>query len=84
METIVYNQKGEKVGTFDLPEYIFNVSSGADLVHQAVRTQRANARESIAHTKDRSEVRDENHGARKVPVARDMVHDAHRCGAEAV
>src|SRR3989304_274009 len=57
METIVYNQTGGKVGTFDLPEYIFNVSSGADLVHQAVRTQRANARESIAHTKDRSEVR---------------------------
>lgn len=57
METTVYNQKGEKVGTFDLPEYMFNVSSGADLVHQALRTQRANAREAIAHTKDRSEVR---------------------------
>lgn len=57
METTVYNQKGEKVGTFDLPGHIFNVPFGADLVHQALRTQRANARETVAHTKDRSEVR---------------------------
>lgn len=57
METTVYNQKGEKVGMFNLPEHMFNVPFAADLVHQAVRTQRANAREAIAHTKDRSEVR---------------------------
>lgn len=57
METTVYNQKGEKVGMFDLPEHMFNVPMSEDLVHQALRTQRANAREAIAHTKDRSEVR---------------------------
>jgi len=57
MRAIVYNQKGEKVGQADLPAEIFEVAMNKDLVHQAVVTQMANARQVLAHTKDRSEAR---------------------------
>lgn len=56
MEAIVYNQKGEKSGTVQLPEAVFNVSWNGDLVHQVVIAMQANARTPVAHTKDRSEV----------------------------
>lgn len=56
MEAIVYNQKGEKSGTVQLPEAVFNVSWNGDLVHQVVVAMQANARTPVAHTKDRSEV----------------------------
>lgn len=56
METIVYNQQGEKVGTYDLPERVFGVPHKDSVVHQAMRVQLGNARQVIAHTKDRSEV----------------------------
>ncbi|MEK7520350.1 MAG: 50S ribosomal protein L4 [Patescibacteria group bacterium] len=57
MKTELYNQKGERVGTYELPENIFGVSFNADTVHQAVVAHAANARMPIAHTKDRREVR---------------------------
>ncbi len=57
MKAIVYNQKGEKVGQAELPAEIFEVAINKNLVHQAVVTQMANARQVIAHTKDRSEAR---------------------------
>ncbi|MBI5913684.1 50S ribosomal protein L4 [Candidatus Azambacteria bacterium] len=56
METVVYNQEGKKVGTYDLPERVFGVPHKDSVVHQAMRVQFCNARQVIAHTKDRSEV----------------------------
>lgn len=53
----VYNQKGEEVGKADLPAGIFGLKMNRDLVHQAVVAQMANARQVLAHTKDRSETR---------------------------
>ena len=57
METAVYNQEGKKVGTYVLPDGIFNVTVNTDVIHQALVAQDANARENIAHTKNRAEVR---------------------------
>lgn len=56
METAVYNQKGEKLGTYNLPDRVFGVPFKNSVVHQAMRVQLGNARKVIAHTKDRSEV----------------------------
>lgn len=53
----IYNTEGKKVGTAKLPPEIFDVKINPDLIQQAVVTQRANARQILAHTKDRSEVR---------------------------
>ena len=57
MKVIVYNQKGEEVGTTVLPKEIFDVKMNPDLLHQVVFSQMANRRQILAHTKDRSEVR---------------------------
>jgi large subunit ribosomal protein L4 len=57
MEAIIYNNKGEKTGTIDLPVGIFGLPWNADLMHQVVVGMQANARGPIAHTKDRGEVR---------------------------
>lgn len=57
MESTLYNQKGEKTGTIELPENIFGLPWNADLVHQVVVGMQGNARTPIAHTKDRGEVR---------------------------
>ena len=56
METTVYNQQGEKLGTYNLPDRVFGVPFKNSVVHQAMRVQLGNARKVIAHTKDRSEV----------------------------
>ncbi|MEJ0021352.1 MAG: 50S ribosomal protein L4 [Candidatus Doudnabacteria bacterium] len=56
-KTSVYNQTGEKVTELDLNPKIFGIEKiDGNLVHSAVRTQRNNARRSIAHTKNRGEV----------------------------
>ena len=52
-----YNTEGKKIGTAKLPPEIFDVKMNTDLVHQAVVAQSANARQVIAHSKGRSEVR---------------------------
>lgn len=57
MNTTIYNTKGEKAGTIELPEKIFGLPWNADLVHQVVVSMQANARRGTAHTKDRGEVR---------------------------
>lgn len=57
MDAILYNIKGEKAGTINLPEALFNLPWNADLVHQVVTSMQQNARSPIAHTKDRGEVR---------------------------
>lgn len=57
MKTAVYNLQGQSIGEIDLPDNVFAAKWNPDLVHQALRTQMANARSPWAHAKDRSEVR---------------------------
>lgn len=56
MRADLYNQKGEVIGEIELPDRVFKERWNPDLVHQAVRSQLANAREPVAHAKIRSEV----------------------------
>lgn len=56
MKTDLYNRENTKVGTIDLPDAVFAVKWNPDLVHQAVVAQLANARQPVAHTKNRGEV----------------------------
>lgn len=56
METKVYNQKGEAVGTVELPKSVFEVKNNPDLMYQVATTQAANRRQGNAHTKTRGEV----------------------------
>jgi len=53
----LYNQQGKEVSQMELPGGIFDLKINSNLVAQAVNAQLANSRQSIAHTKDRSEVR---------------------------
>ncbi|MEK7647058.1 MAG: 50S ribosomal protein L4 [Patescibacteria group bacterium] len=57
MEATVYNQKGEKTGSMELPKEVFGLSWNANLIHQAVLALQANQRAVIAHAKGRGEVR---------------------------
>jgi len=52
----LYNQQGKEVSQMELPGGIFDLKINPSLVAQAVNAQLANSRQSIAHTKDRSEV----------------------------
>ncbi|MDI3496321.1 MAG: large subunit ribosomal protein [Patescibacteria group bacterium] len=52
----IYNQAAEEVKDLSLAEAIFAVPVKTELIHQAVVTQNNNARQVLAHTKDRSEV----------------------------
>ncbi len=53
----VYNQSAEAVKELTLEAKIFGVKPNTELLHQAVVAQKANERQVLAHTKDRSEVR---------------------------
>jgi len=57
MEAQIYNEKGEAKGKVTLPESLFGLSWNADLVHQVVVSMTSSARNPIAHTKTRGEVR---------------------------
>lgn len=57
METTIFNTKGKEVSKVSLPESIFGLNWNADLVHQVVVSMQSNARQPIAHTKTRGEVR---------------------------
>ena len=57
LEAAIYTSEGKTAGSVKLPENIFGLNWNADLVHQVVRAMQANARQMVAHTKDRSEVR---------------------------
>ena len=57
METKIYNQKGKEAGTVKVPESVFGQPWNADLVYQVVNSLRSSARDPIAHTKTRGEVR---------------------------
>lgn len=57
MKTKIYNQKCEVVGEVDLPSEIAEIKIDPNLVHEIVRSQMANVRQVLAHTKTRAEVR---------------------------
>lgn len=56
MKTDTYNLKGEKVGTAELPERIFDVPWKPALVKQVFAGEQANSRHPWAHSKTRGEV----------------------------
>lgn len=57
MESTIYNTKGDKAGSFNLPLNIFGVSWNADLVKQVADSLLSSKRKPVAHTKGRGEVR---------------------------
>ncbi len=57
MEAIVYKTTGKEAGKVKLPQDIFGLPWNADLVHQVVVSMQSTARQPIAHTKTRGEVR---------------------------
>src|SRR5512136_3406970 len=56
MKADVFNMKGEKVKTVELPAEIFETQVNVDLMHQAYIQQMANARLGTHKTKTRSEI----------------------------
>jgi len=56
MKADVFNMKGEKVKTVELPAEIFESQVNIDLMHQALLMQLANARLGTHKTKTKSEV----------------------------
>jgi len=57
MEATIYNAQGKKKGTIELPENIFGVKWNASLMHQVVTSMQDNARPTVAHVKNRGDVR---------------------------
>ena len=57
MEATIYNAQGKKSGSVVLPESVFGVAWNDGLMHQVVTGMQANARPTVAHVKDRGEVR---------------------------
>ena len=57
LKTKLYNSEGKETGEVELPESVFGVKLVDDLVHQVVVAQMANARQVLADTKDKGEVR---------------------------
>jgi large subunit ribosomal protein L4 len=57
MKVDVFNLKGEKTDSIELPEEIFGAKVNVDLMHQAYQRQMANARLGTHNTKRRGEVR---------------------------
>ena len=56
-ESTVYNIKGKEAGKVKLPEEMFALPWNANLVYETMNTMRTNARQPVAHTKTRGEVR---------------------------
>lgn len=57
MKYQVYNQNAEPISEITLADSVFKIEVKSELVQQVAVAQMANARQAIAHTKDRSEVR---------------------------
>ena len=53
----VYNLEGKAIEEMDLDPQVFDVEINPNLVHQVVEVQSANARQNLAHTKTKGEVR---------------------------
>jgi large subunit ribosomal protein L4 len=56
MEATIYNQKGKESGKLKLPEAVFGLPWNEELIHQVAVSMMSNARNPIAHTKNRGEV----------------------------
>lgn len=57
MQTTLYNQAGEQIGSLELSDYIFGVTPNVPVMHQYVVMQHANARLGTHNTRGRGEVR---------------------------
>ncbi|MBX4209127.1 50S ribosomal protein L4 [Candidatus Parcubacteria bacterium] len=57
MEASIYDMKGAQVGSATLSDKAFGQAWNADLVHQVMLSMMSTARQPIAHTKTRGEVR---------------------------
>jgi len=57
MKYPVYNSQGDKVKEIELSSRIFGVKVKPEVIHQVVVAQQANARQVLAHTKTKDEVR---------------------------
>lgn len=57
MEAPIFTMKGTSAGTVTLSEKAFGLPWNSDLVHQVMHSMMSSARQSIAHTKTRGEVR---------------------------
>lgn len=57
MEASIFNTKGAEAGKLTLSEKAFGLAWNADLVHQVMHSMMSTARQNIAHTKTRGEVR---------------------------
>lgn len=57
MKLNIYNQSGEAKGEIEVSDKVFAVKTNQVLINEAVVAQRANERQVLADTKDRSEVR---------------------------
>ncbi len=56
MQSAVYNTTGKEVSQVTLPDEVFGLHWNGDLVSQVVHSMTSNARDVIAHTKDRGDV----------------------------
>lgn len=57
METKLLNQEWKEIGTIELNESVFGIDINEGLIHRALVYQLSNARQVVAHTKTRAEVR---------------------------
>lgn len=57
MEAKIYDIKGKETGNLSLPENLFGLGWNADLVHQVVTSLESSKRKTVAHTKNRADVR---------------------------
>jgi large subunit ribosomal protein L4 len=56
MKVTLYDQTGKKKGDITLKDSVFAVEASEGLIHEYLLYQRTNARQSIAHVKNRSDV----------------------------
>lgn len=56
MKISLYSKEGKETKQIELSEELFAMKWNADLMHEVVVAMQSNARQPIAHTKDRSEV----------------------------
>jgi large subunit ribosomal protein L4 len=57
MQTALFNQAGEQIGSVELDDYIFGITPNMPVMHQYVVMQAANARLGTHNTRGRGEVR---------------------------